>query len=164
MRAAVCLLLLAAPAQAQIACTMQHAIYAEGETGGTLQFRPARPWEQTGMVLWVMDYTLPDGRVLWGEIGGNMGVSRDVGALFWGCPRPGPDDASLDEAAVEACQVWSGVIYALTEGAAKPLPFPDDPAPESLLLTDLGRQLRYALLDGPADAPWDQVRLVGCGG
>lgn len=144
------------------ACPMTLALYADTAAGAELRFRAAQPWEQVGMTKHVMDLALPDGRVLWGSVTENMGTSRDVGHLFSGCTRPGPDDAPLDEAQIEACEVWSGVVYALQDGVVAPLPYAEEKAPESLILTDIGRQLRYEIMDSPGDEPWDQFRLSGC--
>ena len=58
--------------------------------------------------------------------------------------------------------MWSGVVYALQDGAVTLLPYAEEKAPESLILTDLGRQLRYEIMDSPGDEPWDQFRLSGC--
>ncbi|GAB1479635.1 hypothetical protein MASR2M74_22000 [Paracoccaceae bacterium] len=144
------------------ACPMGLALYTDTATGAELRFRAAQPWEQVGMTKHVMDLALPDGRVLWGSVTENMGTSRDTGHLFSGCNRPGPDDAPLSVAQIKACRVWSGVVYALQDGAVTLLPYAGDTAPESLILTDLGRQLRYEIMDSPGDEPWDQFRLSGC--
>lgn len=161
MRAAAGLLALLLPVQA-LACPMSLALYTEPMLGAELRFHAAAPWEQSGMVKHVMELALPDGRILWGEIGENMGISRDEGRLYWGCDRPGPDDAPLDEAQIAECQVWSGVVYALQGGKADFTPPPDGKAPESLILSDIGRQLRYAVMDGPEGEIWDQFTLSGC--
>ena len=144
------------------ACPMTLALYADTATGAELRFRAGQPWEMGGMTSHVMELALPDGRVLWGMITSNMGTSRDEGHLFSGCNRPGPDDAPLDEAQIAECRVWNGVVYALQGGTVSPLPFDTEKAPESLILSDLGRQLRYAVMEGPGDEPWDQFRLSGC--
>lgn len=161
MRAAAGLLALLLPAQA-LACPMSLALYTEPMLGAELRFHAAAPWEQSGMVKHVMELALPDGRILWGEIGENMGISRDEGRLYAGCDRPGPDDAPLDEAQIAECQVWSGVVYALEDGKADFTPPPGGTAPESLILSDIGRQLRYAVMDGPEGEIWDQFTLSGC--
>ena len=154
--------LVAAPAQAETGCLMQAATYVDTTTGLTINFRPAEPWEQVGMVKHVMEATLPDGQVLWGEISENMGTSRDEGRLFAGCPRPGPDDEWPTEEAQNACRAWEGVVYAIEGGIAGFTPAADEPAPETLLFADLGRQLRYAVYDGPEGEPWDQLVFSAC--
>lgn len=149
-------------AQAQEACTMEHATYTDGELGFVLQFRPGKSWEMGGMTSFVYELTTPDGKQLWGGIGTNMGTSRDVGSLFSGCERPGPDDGVLSDAETESCRVWHDVVYALDDNRIAFLPFSDEPAPQSLVLADIGRSLRYSVLEGPGDEPWDQFFLTGC--
>ncbi len=91
MRSAVllaCVAVLATPAFAQTGCLLENAVYAERENGYELRFRPVRSWEARGMTESVFDLVMLDGRRLWGEISGNMGTSRDVGRLDWGCRSP----------------------------------------------------------------------------
>ncbi|VDC31762.1 hypothetical protein [Pseudogemmobacter humi] len=164
MRRLACLAaLIAAPAAAEVACPMEHAVYSDAATGFHLRFRPTEPWESVGMVMAVFDADLADGRRLWGDVASNMGTSRDIGRLYDGCPRPGQDDATDDEV-LEGCRVWEGVVYGLDSGLLmEGLPGPDQPAPQSLILADLGRQLRYAVFSSPGEEPWDQLFLTGCG-
>lgn len=147
---------------AAAACPMSLAIYTEAESGAELRFRAAAPWEMTGMVTHVFDLALHDGRVLWGEIGQNMGTSRDEGRLYVGCARPGAADAPLDDTQAADCRVWDGVVYALQDGRIAPLPDPDATAPPALVLSDIGRQLRYAAMDGSGPDLWDQFDLTAC--
>ncbi len=149
-------------AAAEETCPLEHAVYGDGELSYSLAFRPGKSWEMGGMTQAVYELTLPDGRELWGAVAGNMGVSRDIGSLYSGCERPGPDDLPLDDAQIEQCRVWHNNVYAIADGDLASLPFADEPAPESLVLADLGRALRYSVLDGPGDEPWDQFRLTGC--
>ena len=143
------------------ACPMSLAIYTEPLSGFELRFRVAQPWEQIGMVDHGIDLALPDGRVLWGEIAQNMGVSRTVGRLYAGCPRHSKDGPTLQEV-LDKCLAWEGVVYALEAGKIAPVPFGDETAPASLILSDLGRQLRYSVMDGPDPDIWDQVNLTAC--
>lgn len=154
--------LTATAALAEDACPLEHAVYGDGELGYRLTFRPGKPWEMGGMTEAVFELSLPDGRELWGSVAGNMGTSRDVGSLYEGCQRPGPDDAPLDEAAETDCRVWHNNVYALTDGRLSAMPFTDEPAPPSLVLADLGRALRYTVLSGPGEEPWDQFDLIDC--
>lgn len=155
--------LIAAPAAAEVACPMERAVYSDEATGFHLRFRPPAPWESVGMVVAVFEADLAGGRRLWGDVAGNMGTSRDMGRLYDGCARPGPDDAA-DPEALAACRVWEGVVYGLEAGRImESLPGPDQPAPQSLILADLGRQLRYAVFSSPGEEPWDQLFLTGCG-
>ncbi len=156
---AAALALIGAAAQA---CPMTLALYADTATRTELRIRTPASWEGSGSTTYAIELALNDGRVLWGRIGQNMGTSRDTGQLFFGCDRPGPDDMPLSEEAAAECLAWEGVVYALQDGTVSPLPQSEDKAPESLILTDLGRKLRYAVFDGPGEDPWDQFRLHGC--
>lgn len=148
---------------AEQGCTFQNAIYTERDNGYELQFRKPKPWESIGMVEAVFDLVMPDGRRLWGEIAGNMGTSRSEGRVFFGCSRPGPDGDDLSEEQYDACRQWEGVVYAIVDGAPEMLPFADDAAPKMLLLTDLGRQIRYSdVVSNPGDEPWDVFTYKAC--
>ena len=140
---------------------MSLAIYTEPTSGFELGLRVPAPWEQVGMIDYALRLGLPDGRVLWGEITQNMGVSRSEGRLYAGCPSHS-QEAPLDDEILAGCLAWEGVIYGLDGGRIAPLPFADEPAPPSLVLADFGRQLRYAIMDGPDPEIWDQLDLTGC--
>ena len=155
-------ILLALPVQAETGCPMNAASFVDTTTGLVVAFRPATPWELAGMVKHVMEATLPDGRVLWGEITENMGVSRDEGRLYFGCARPGADDEPLSETALADCLAWEGVVYGATGGVIDFTPSAKEPAPETLIFADLGRQLRYAVMDGPEGEVWDQLVFSEC--
>jgi hypothetical protein len=58
--------------------------------------------------------------------------------------------------------VWNNNVYALVDGKAGWVPNEGEVAPPSLLLADIGRTLRYTVLTGPGDEPWDQFFLKGC--
>lgn len=160
MRAAGLAAALALSGAAAQACPMTLALYADTATGTELRIRTPAPWE--GASTYAIELALRDGRVLWGRIGQNLGTSRDLGQLYSGCDRPGPEDMPLSEETAAACMAWEGVVYALQDGTVGALPQPAEKAPESLILTDLGRKLRYAVFDGPGDEPWDQFLLHGC--
>lgn len=140
---------------------MSLAIYTEPQSGAELRFMVAKPWEQAGMVDHVMELGLPDGRVLWGQIAQNMGVSRQEGSLYAGCPKHSPDGPVPDEVLAD-CLAWQGVVYALDGGKIGTVPFADEDAPPSLVLADFGRQLRYSVMDGPEVEFWDQFNLTAC--
>ena len=162
MRAAGLAAALALSGAAAQACPMTLALYADTATGTELRIRTPAPWEGSGSSTYAIELALHDGRVLWGQIGQNLGTSRDVGQLYSGCDRPGPEDMPLSEEGAAECMVWEGVVSALQDGTVGALPLPAEKAPESLILTDLGRKLRYAVFDSPGDEPWDQFRLHGC--
>lgn len=167
MRAAIALALVAALTGETLAqdkgCTMTDAVYTDGELGYELRFRKSEPWELWGMRTSVYELTLPDGRQLWGDVHTNMGTSRDIGTLHYGCDRPGPEDPDLTDEQLEACRIWHNNIYAIVGGKLAFVPNEGEPAPESLVLADLGRTLRYSVLTNPGDEPWDQFFLKGCG-
>lgn len=148
---------------AQAACSMTDAVYTDGNLGFELRFRKGESWELYGMMTSVMELRMPDGRELWGYIHANMGTSRDEGSLYYGCKRPGPEDAPLTSAEIDECRVWNNNVYALVDGKAEFVPNEGEAAPPSLLLADIGRTLRYTVLTGPGDEPWDQFFLTGCG-
>lgn len=152
---------LALSGSAAAACPMSLAIYTEPESGFELRFRVAQPWEQIGMVDLAMDLALMDGRVLWGQIAQNMGVSRQEGTLYADCPRHSPEGPTPEEV-LAGCLAWQGVVYGLENGRISPLPFADGKAPPSLILSDLGRQLRYSVMAGPEVEIWDQLDLTAC--
>lgn len=161
--AAAVLAAFATPAFAQTSCRLENAIYAERENGYELHFRPGQPWEMRSTTESVFHLAMPDGRRLWGDISGNMGVSRDVGRLYWGCPSPTPDGPDLTDEEYENCLQWEGVVYSLNKGEPGMMPVEGDPAPERLLLTDLGRRIRYSdVVSSPGEEPWDVFDFKRC--
>lgn len=153
---------LAAPAFADTTCALEKAVYSERENGFELHFRKGKPWEMYGMTDAVFDLVMPDGRRLWGQISSNMGTSRDVGVLFWGCPRPSADGPDPTEAEYDACKQWEGLVYAINKGEPELLASDTGLAPERLLLTDLGRKIRYSMVSGPGEEPWDVFDFKRC--
>ena len=153
----------ATPAFAQASCPLQNAVYADPENGFELQFRKGKSWEYPGMTDAVIDMVTPDGKKLWGSITSNMGTSRQVGHLFYGCAAPGAEDPDLSEEEYDLCRQWQGVVYGINGDKIGFLPFEDEPAPARVLLTDLGRQLRYSdVVEGPGDEPWDVLDFKRC--
>jgi hypothetical protein len=154
---------LATPAFAQVKCELQHAVYADPENGFEIRFRHGKPWEYPGMTDAVIDMVTPKGEKLWGSITSNMGTSRQVGHLFFGCPQPTADSDNLTEEQREACLQWEGVVYGINKGEPGLLPFQDAPAPERILFTDLGRQIRYSdVVSSPGEEPWDVLNFKRC--
>ncbi|MCB1228049.1 MAG: hypothetical protein KDK99_19750 [Verrucomicrobiales bacterium] len=159
----IALAALVTPTLAQDGCPLERATYAEGDNGYELRFHQPKEWEMYGMTESVFELVGgPQDQTLWGYISGNMGTSRDTGNLFSGCARPGPDDDVLVEDLIDECRVWTGVVYAMTSGEPAFMPFHDEPAPPGILMTDLGRTLRYSLLSGPGDEPWDYFTFKSC--
>lgn len=148
--------------QSTIDCPMEKAIYTEPQAGWELRFREGQPWEMGGMTESIMELASKDGMVLWGQIASNMGTSRDVGRLFLGCDRPGPEDDDLTEEQYADCLQWEGVVYSLNKGEPGYMPGEGANAPERILMTDIGRKLRYAVANGPGDEPWDVFDFKSC--
>jgi hypothetical protein len=156
---------LAAPAFAEVKCQLRHAVYADPDNGFELRFRPGETWEYPGMTDAVIDMVTPGGEILWGSITSNMGTSRNVGHLFYGCPAPSADGDDLTEEQYDQCRQWEGVVYALDKGEPGLLPSEEEPAPERLLLTDLGRKIRYSdVVSSPGEEPWDVLDFKRCTG
>jgi len=148
---------------AQTACKVENAVYAERDNGYELRFHKAKPWEFRGMIDAVFDLVMPDGRKLWGSISSNMGTSRDVGRVYNGCPAPTADADLLTDEEYDDCQQWEGVVYALNRGEPDFMPGEGEDAPERILMTDLGRKLRYSdVVSGPGDEPWDVFDFKRC--
>lgn len=164
---AVCLAVvpdvLAPGALADTACKVEKAVYVERYNGYELRFHKGQSWEFRGMTDSVFDLIMPDGRKLWGNISSNMGTSRDVGRLYHGCPPPTADSDGLTDKEHDACQQWEGVVYALTKGEPAAMPIEGMQAPERILMTDLGRQIRYSdVVVSPGDEPWDVFDFKRC--
>lgn len=150
--------------ESSIDCAVENAIYSEPQAGWELRFRPAQPWESVGMTGNIMELVRKDGTVLWGQISSNMGTSRDVGQLYHGCNRPGADDEDLTEEQYAACRQWEGVVYSLNTGEPGYMTAEGGKAPERILMTDIGRKLRYSeLVSGPGGEPWDVFDFKSCG-
>ncbi|MEQ1784428.1 MAG: hypothetical protein ABMA14_24010 [Hyphomonadaceae bacterium] len=147
-----------------IDCPVEKATYVEPQAGWELRFRPGQPWELIGMTGNIMELVRKDGTILWGEIASNMGTSRDEGRLFYGCQRPGAEDDDLTEAQYADCRKWEGVVYSLNKGEPGYMQAEGGKAPERILMTDIGRKLRYSeLVDGPGGEPWDVFDFKRCG-
>ncbi|MDP3495032.1 MAG: hypothetical protein Q8R82_18120 [Hyphomonadaceae bacterium] len=146
-----------------IDCPLEKATYSEPQAGWELRFRKGESWEMPGMTESVFELVKADGTVVWGEIASNMGTSRDVGRAYFGCTRPGRDDGDLTEAKYDACRLWEGVVYSLNGGEPGFMPYQEASAPERLLMSDVGRKLRYSdLVSGPGGEPWDVFTFKAC--
>lgn len=124
--------LVASPALA--ACTQDRAIYTDKDDAYTLTFKsvpedqPTASSNEFSITMNDSDLKL-DGVVMWTE----GEVARPNGIVMYKCP-----DGDVTGEELEACTVWQGVIYALTEGAdADLLPKAKEPAAQALLLPDL---------------------------
>lgn len=139
-------------------CTFATAIYSQPETKYELRFQPQQRLARLGGATNVFFLDGPNvakdtvALVTW-----NNGESRPAGWLMQGCP----EDASTEEEFGDCIQ-WKGVIYELASGNAKLLRGEDQEPPQRILLSDFGRQLRYAanMLEDP---PWDVFVFNRCG-
>lgn len=154
---------IAPDALAQTACKVENAIYAERDNGYELRFHKGKPWEFRGMTDAVFDLVMPDGRKLWGNISSNMGTSRDVGRIYHDCLSSTADADLLTNEEYDDCQQWEGVVYALDKGKPDFMPGEGEKAPDRILLTDLGRQIRYSdVVTSPGEEPWDVFDFKRC--
>lgn len=159
--AAVALVVLATPAVAAD-CPLSRATYGQAETGFTLQFRPLTPEDglTTSNVFEMLvpnsDQRVP-GNVMWGN-----GFSRPIGRLTFDCPA----EPSIEDE--EFCTRWRGIVYGVSAGTIGLLPEEETaPAPEQLILANLGQSIRYsglieALMVEIPDPPWDVFQFKGC--
>ncbi len=152
-------MLLGAAAPAAGACTQALAVYSDADKSMTLEFRPNEGEVMTATNLFrvVMENDVVlDGIVQW-----NMGIARPNGMMMYQCP-----DGDVTGEELDACIVWSGVVYALDEaGTVDLLPPQTKPAADRLLLPDFGRTLRYSTAFGEGrlqHLPWDVLSLSGC--
>lgn len=168
--ATAAVLLQIVPVMAQDACPQERAIYTERENGYLLKFREPLPWEASPNVSAILELVFPDGDTVWGTTWMPNGTSWNQANLYHGCKLPGPiDEATGDplegstHEELEACEVWKGVIYQLAEGDVDYLPFRDDAAASTILLTNVGPVIRYSgLVLSPGDEPHDVFTLSGC--
>lgn len=149
-------MLAAAPAFA--ACPIELAVYTDGHSGAEINFRPVdEAAAVTNAFRLLLDKNLVlDGIVMWTEE-----PSRPAGMLMHECPE---GDVTGEELA--RCTVWQGVIYS-SDGHGKIglLPAEGQPAPETLILADLGPSLRHSPAYGDkgfSNAPFDVFALNGC--
>lgn len=139
-------------------CTFATAIYSQPETGYELRFQPQQRLARLGgttNVFFLDGPNVPKDTAA--SVSWNNGESRPTGWLMLNCP----DDASSEEEFGDCIQ-WKGVIYELADGTAKLLPGEAESPPQRILLSDFGRQLRYAanMLENP---PWDVFEFNKCG-
>lgn len=149
----------AQPAFAQ-ECLLGTAVYGQ-ESGYVLRFRPSQELEGGSAASNVFHIDVPGReKPLLAWVTWNSGESRPTGAAMLDCP----EDAVTSEEFAD-CTYWKGVIYALGEQDASLLPGEDEPAPQAILLTDFGRQIRYSLINdiGAETVPWDVFRFERCG-
>ncbi|HTO28426.1 MAG TPA: hypothetical protein VL017_07525 [Devosia sp.] len=131
-------LVLTAPGAYAVECKLEHATYIEPLSGVVLAFHP-KSGEHGLMTPGVFDLTLPNmsgtlaGEITWGA-GRNARpdgfISRDCGA-----------EEKADNP--DACWFWMGNVYAIGDGTATLVDDAEMMAPQTMLLADLGRALRW---------------------
>jgi len=157
LRTFVALASMLAAVPALAACPIELAVYREAMTGAQIDFRPGA----TGIVsnafrLLASGDTVLDGIVMW-----TQAPSRPLGMVTHKCPE---GDLTGDE--IAACTVWEGVVYSAdASGTIALLPQEGEPAPATLILSDLARGIAAspAFPGGwTAKLPWDVFSLSGC--
>jgi hypothetical protein len=97
-----------------------------------------------------------DGIVMW-----TSGASRSWGVLMDDCP-----EGDLTGTEISECTVWEGVVYAVNDaGGVGLMPAEGEPAPQTLVLSDLGGWLVQSPAWGKTGSlaePWDAFTLSGC--
>ncbi|MBX3532434.1 MAG: hypothetical protein KF849_17675 [Rhizobiaceae bacterium] len=145
-------------APALAACPVELAVYRDRDAIAELNFSPvdAQAAVTNRFKLIMRDGPVFEGHVLWTD-----DPARPYGQLLFECPE---GDVTGDELA--ACSVWQGTIYTLgADNTIGLMPGEGEPAPEKLLLADLGYQMRWSATwekAGLKAVPWDEFRLAGC--
>lgn len=148
-------LLVASPAVA--ACPVELATYAgQGGTMG-IEFRPtSASVTVTNSFRFLAGERALDGIVMW-----TAGAARSWGIVMDGCP-----EGDLTGAEISECTLWEGVVYAIdADGKVGLLPAEGHPAPQTLILADLGPWLSQSeawRAAGSLAEPWDVFTLSGC--
>jgi hypothetical protein len=164
--AALVALLASAPALGDEKCPMNQAIYTQPGSGYEVRFHPVPmgpDFNASATNAFTLIQPFSEDQLA-GEVIGNNGVSRPTGAASLDCDS---EDASsnCEYCADDGCVYWSGVMYALGDHNADLLPYQDEMAPQTILLSDFGRQIRYADADfdiGTQPVPDDVFQLTGC--
>ena len=137
---------------------MELAVYRDAQNAAGIDFRPTgQAASVTNTFRMALDNgTLLDGIVMWSD-----GVARPNGFLMKDCPE---GDVTGEE--IAACTIWQGVVYAVDDkGAVSLLPREGQPAPQTLILADLGPALDTLPADGDrplSKLPFDVFALSGC--
>lgn len=143
---------------AHAACPMELSVYGDRDKAATIDFQPTlESVTVTNRFKMVLENDVVlDGVVMWSQ-----DVGRPNGMLMYQCPE---GDVTGEELA--ACTVWQGVIYSVDgDGTVGLLPAEGMPAPQKLILSDLGHSLRTSAAYGPggfSKVPWDVFELQGC--
>ncbi|MCM2402371.1 hypothetical protein NBH20_14470 [Rhizobium sp. S153] len=139
-------------------CRVEHAVYAEGETGLELRFRPGSgentPVSHKFEVRAVKAGLTLDGHVMYDEE-----IARPVGMAMNNCPEGDVTGADLN-----ACIVWQGIVYAVDgQGKVDLLPPEGAEAPKTLLLPGFGAAFKMSAVGDKLEAmPWDGFSFKEC--
>lgn len=121
------------------ACPVELATYGEPDAQARLEFKPnAEGATVTNAFRLLMGEKLVlDGVVMWTE-----DVPRPRGMLMYKCP-----DGDVTGEELAACVVWEGTIYTADKtGHVGLLPQKGAPAPDTLILADLGASLKQSAM------------------
>lgn len=139
------------------ACPVELATYA-GQ-GGTMaiEFRPtSASVTVTNSFRFLAGERALDGIVMW-----TAGAARS-----WGVVMDGSPEGDLTGAEISECTLWEGVVYVVDAGGKVGLlPAEGQPAPQTLILADLGPWLSQSeawRAAGSLAEPWDVFTLSGC--
>lgn len=140
------------------ACPVELAVYRDRDAIAGIDFMPV---DSQAAVTNRFRMAMRDGPVFEGHVLWTGDPARPYGQLLHDCPE---GDVTGEE--IAACTVWQGTVYALgADGAVGLMPGQGEPAPERLLLADLGYQMRWSAAwekAGLTAVPWDEFRLSGC--
>lgn len=158
VRAAFAALLFSTGAVAQDDCPQGRAIYTDADDGWQLTFTEP----EQGLGISTNYFTLsPKGSDL--ELQAWVRWDDEPEAPFadvlLNCP-----DGDVTGAEMDACRVWRGPVYELSEeGGADWLPQGDEPAVPALLLPLLAQAIKRSDVGAEVKAlPWDAWSLTGC--
>ena len=116
-------------------CRLDHAGYVEPISGATLQFHPKNTSEDATLTAGLFDLHLPNIKQRFaGDITWNAGNNaRPDGVIAAGCTA----EQRVEDA--NACRLWSGSVYSVSDSVVGLLEDADMAAPQSMLLVDFGR-------------------------
>lgn len=140
-------------------CQFKNAVYTQKESGYVLRFADSRElgrFPGTSNVFYVDVPNVDKPLLSW--VIWNNGESRPTGTVMLDCL---PDGMTNED--FEACTQWTGVLYALGADNAELLPDENQPAPNTILLPDFGRKMRYSAVGDLQNVPWDIFRFDRCG-
>ncbi len=149
---------LAAASPATAACPVELAIYRDRDGVAEIAFRPAAG---SAAVTNKFQMAMRGGPLFEGVVMWTEEPARPYGQVMFNCPEGDVTGAELD-----ACTLWQGVIYGVDgEGGVGLLPGEGEPAPSSIILSDLAYQMRGAPAFSSAGlftVPSDVFALSGC--